>query len=528
MHARTEHIAREDTSSLLDAVLLLSSDLDLRGALERLVRAACALSEARYGFLALIDDNGAIADFVTHGLDDEARALIQGVPEGHGLLALLLADDAKPLRVDDIAAHPKVHGFPKGHPSMVSFLGVPVRVHGQIYGNLYLTEKRGGQPFTGQDEQLLDEFAQIAGAVIANARTHATTTTRHRWLEASLSMSHALQASANPELALADVVMHLCAVADAVAVAAVHEDDDGLEMVAAIRGDAGPVDDVSLVERWGKTIAIAGAEERAVLADRTPDAIIRVVVPMSARLLRGHYLLVALDEATVGVDGPDLDLYSAFADQASLVLDRSQALAERQDHMLLADRNRIAQDLHDTVIQRIFATALQLQSLQRTVDREDVNQRLDEYVGELNTTIRDIRSTIFELRQDLGTSLQTEIRGLAQEYVPVLGFTPFVRMRGPIDAAVPPATAENLIATLRETLSNVARHAEADACLVEVEARQDRLVLRVSDNGRGVAGEVAESGLRNVRRRAFDHGGTFRIGPEVPHGTLIEWEVPLG
>lgn len=521
-----EQAARGDASSLLDAVLLLSSDLDLRGALERLVRAASALSDARYGFLALLDDSGAIADFVVHGVDDEARERIARVPQGHGLLGLLLADDAKALRVDDIARHPSSYGFPPNHPPMVTFLGVPVRVGGQVFGNLYLTEKRDGKPFTEQDEKLLDEFAQIAGAVVANARTHAATTTRHRWLEASLAMSHALQASENPATALDDVVRRLCEVADARGVAAVREDEETLDLVAAVRTDGGDIDTTNLIERWGKAIAAAGAEDAAVLAPRVDD-ITRVVVPMSSRLLRGHYLLVALDDSAVGVDGPDLALYSAFADQASLVLDRSQALADRQDHMLLADRNRIAQDLHDTVIQRIFATALQLQSLRRTIESDEVKQRLDEYVGELNTTIRDIRSTIFELRQGLSGSLQEEIRALAQEYVPVLGFTPFVRMRGPIDETVPPATAEHLVATLREALSNVARHAEADACMVEVEARPDQLVLRVSDNGRGVPAEIAESGLRNVRRRAFDHGGSFRIAPEQPHGTVVEWMIPL-
>jgi signal transduction histidine kinase len=195
--------------------------------------------------------------------------------------------------------------------------------------------------------------------------------------------------------------------------------------------------------------------------------------------------------------------------------------------MLVADRDRIARDLHDTVIQRLFATGLQLQGLQRSVGSPAVRSRLVESVDELNTTIRDIRSTIFELRHDEGGSLKAGIRSLAQEYVPVLGFTPFVRLRGPIDAAVPERTAEQLLATMREALSNVARHAEADACIVEVEALADRLVLRISDNGLGLANEINESGLRNVRRRAFDQGGSFTIGPEEPHGTLIEWSVPL-
>ena len=526
MPHRTELDVDLDTTSLLDAVLLISSDLDLRGALERLVRAASALTGARYGFLALLDETGAIADFVVHGLDDAARAKIDRVPQGHGLLGLLLEDTAGPLRVDHIASHPNVHGFPPGHPPMATFLGVPVRVDGHVFGNLYLTEKAGGVPFNEQDEKLLDEFAQIAGVVITNARTHSSTAIRHRWIEATLAMSDALQASANPTAALTEVVRHVCAVADAMGAAVVHEGADDLELVAATRADGEPVDTEYLVERWGKAIAAAGADGRAVLASRT-DHITRVVVPMSSRLLQGHFLLVALEDPMPTVEGPPLDLYTAFADQASLVLDRSQALAERQEHMLVADRDRIARDLHDTVIQRLFATALQLQGLRRKVVVDEVRTRLDESVEDLNATIRDIRSTIFELRRRSVISLNEEVRGLAREYVPVLGFTPFVRLRGPVDEMVTRHLGEQLIATLREALSNVAQHAEADACIIEVEAFADRLVLRVSDNGRGMRPDAAESGLRNVRRRAFDLGGSVRVLPEEPHGTLIEWQVPL-
>ncbi|MFL6159044.1 MAG: GAF domain-containing sensor histidine kinase [Marmoricola sp.] len=515
-------------SSLLDAVLLLTSDLDLRGALDRLVRAACALTGAEYGVLALVDETGGLADFVIHGIDEETAAAIPSLPTGHGLLGLLLDDAACPMRVDSISQDRRAMGFPVNHPLMETFLGVPVRVDGRVYGNLYLTEKADGLPFTVQDEKLLAEFAQIAGLVIGNARALAGAESRQRWLEASIAMSHALERSVNPPAALDEVVRRLCDVAGAFAAGAVRDaEDDGLVLVAAVRADGEPCDAENLTERWGAAIDAAATGDRAVLAERSSDALVRIVVPMSARLLRGHYLLVALAEDDLELRGPDLELYSAFADQASLVLDRAQALSERHEHLLVVDRDRIARDLHDTVIQRLFATALQLQGLRRVAVLDEVKQRLDESVRELNTTIREIRSTIFELRHDERGSLKAEIRGLALEYVPVLGFTPFVRLRGPIDDAVPAAVAEQLVASLRETLSNVARHAEADACIVEVEVSASGLVLRVSDNGRGISADVNESGLRNVRRRAFDQGGTFRIGPEEPHGTLVEWSVPI-
>lgn len=517
--------APADVNALLDAVMLISEDLDLRGALDRLIRASCSLTAAQYGFLGLLDDHGVIADFVIHGFADDQISRIGTLPTGKGILGVLI-EDPRPLRLADIAEHERSVGFPANHPPMKSFLGVPVRVDGRVYGNLYLTEKAGGQEFTETDELMLEVFARIAGLVVGNARTHAGTQSRHRWLEASIAMSDLLEESNRPDLALGEVVRHLLVVAEATAVAAVHYDGEGLDLVAVVRKDGQQVDAPDLEQRWGSAIATASREARTVLLD-SGDGTTRLVVPMSSRLLPGHVLIVALDQGVLGVEGPDLELFSAFADQASLALDRTQALAERQEHMLVADRDRIARDLHDTVIQRLFATALQLQSLRRTAVLAEVRDQLGDSVDELNTTIRDIRSTIFSLRSSGRTALSADVRALAQEYVPVLGFTPFVRLRGPIDTVVPPHCAEQLIATLRELLSNVARHAEADACVIEVEAFPERLLMRISDNGRGIPLEASESGLHNVRSRAFDLGGSVRIGPEEPHGTLIEWEIPL-
>jgi signal transduction histidine kinase len=156
-----------------------------------------------------------------------------------------------------------------------------------------------------------------------------------------------------------------------------------------------------------------------------------------------------------------------------------------------------------------------------------VKARLDDAVADLDVTIRDIRSTIFDLQLPHDSSLRGEVRGVVKEYVPVLGFTPLVRTSGAVDALVPQATGAQLLAVLREALSNVARHAEADAAVVEVEASDGSVTLRVTDNGGGLPVERRESGLRNVRRRAADLGGTVRFLGEEPHGTRLEWTVPL-
>ena len=513
-------------SRLLDAVLLISSGLDLRASLDRLVQASCALTDARYGVIGLLDADGVVSDLVIHGADPETAAKIASLPTCQGVLGVLV-EDPKPIRLRDVADHARSMGFPPNHPSMTSFLGVPVHVEGKVYGNLYLTEKAGGAEFTAEDEALLQVMAEVAGSVIANARTHSASERRQRWLETGFAMSEELQDNTRVPDALTVVARHLREVCMST-VAVVADADGALGIVTVADGSRHPsyADLDKVLEVSTPVLIEAEATGRTLPLPRI-ESTDGYVVPLQSKLVPGHLLLVLTDSADAALETLDPDLLIGFADQAALALDRTQALAERQELLLVADRDRIARDLHDSVIQRLFATALQLQGLRRIVVLDEIRSRLDDAVAELNTTIRDIRSTIFELRHDDGTSVKADVRALAKEYVPVLGFSPFVRIRGPLDSGVSSEVADQLLATLREALSNVARHAEADACIVEVEVGQDRLLLRVSDNGRGIAGQISESGLRNVRRRAVDHGGTLRIGSEEPHGTLLEWQIPL-
>jgi signal transduction histidine kinase len=194
---------------------------------------------------------------------------------------------------------------------------------------------------------------------------------------------------------------------------------------------------------------------------------------------------------------------------------------------VISDRERIARDLHDIVIQRLFATGLQLQGVAAMVGTGPVTDRLDQSVAELDDTIRAIRGTIFELQDRRGDSLRAAIRSLVKEYVPVLGFSPVVRTSGPVDTMVPPALGSQLLAVLREAISNVARHALADGAEIDVVVSADRIELRVADDGVGLPAEVHESGLRNVRRRADDLGGTLEVSPVGARGTVLVWRVPL-
>ena len=517
----------DGASRLLNAVELISSGLDLRGSLHRLVEASCALTGARYGVIGLLDADGVVHDVVTHGVDAATTAKIASLPTCGGVLGVLV-EDPRPLRLKNVADHARSMGFPPNHPPMASFLGVPVLVGGKVYGNLYLTEKADRVQFTAEDEALLEVLARVAGSVIANARAHEASERRQRWLEVGFGMSEELQETADLSDALRLVSRHLREVARAGTVAVVTVDDEGLGLVAVDDGSVHPVlADLDKVVEVATPVLFEAEATGGILALPRIENTEGYVVPLPSKLAPGRLLVVLTDSADSAVQPLEPQLLVGFADQAALALDRTQALSERQELLLVADRDRIARDLHDSVIQRLFATALQLQGLRRIVVLDEVRSRLDDAVAELNTTIRDIRSTIFELRHDDGSSLKADVRALAKEYVPVLGFTPFVRIRGPLDVGVTPEIADHLMATLREALSNVARHAEADACIVEVEVGQERLLLRVSENGRGIHDQISESGLRNVRRRAVEHGGTFRIGSEEPHGTLLEWQIPL-
>jgi signal transduction histidine kinase len=511
-----------NAQALLDAVMAISSDLDMHSVLDRIVEAASEITGARYGALGVLGNTGGLVDFVTTGLTDEERAAIGDLPRGHGILGLLI-DHPQPLRLEYLKEHPKSYGFPPNHPPMDSFLGVPVRIRGTVFGNLYLTEKRNGEDFTEHDEQLVEALAKTAGFVIENARAYAQSERRRQWLEASAHIADALQPPIRLDDALHQIAAGARRASGAVAVGVVQSSDSGLD-VAAVDGPdpskVGPLVDelaehIQHAEDLGDMVVVPHGSDRTV-----------VLVPLRAHVAANGVLLVVL-EGRGGLEAEEAELLASFADQASLALDRAQALSDRQELMLVADRDRIARDLHDLVIQRLFATGLQLQGARRIAASEDIQQRIDAAVADLDVTIRDIRSTIFELQHSHELSVRADVRGMVKEYVPVLGFTPLVRTTGPLDTAVSRALAEQLLAVLREALSNVARHAEANAAMVEVEATAGELVLRVTDNGKGLPAERHESGLRNVRRRATELGGSARLLPEEPHGTRVEWCVPL-
>lgn len=359
---------------LLDAVLVVGSDLDLPAMLRRLVQSAADLVDARYGALGVLDESRSrLSQFITIGLDDATRSAIGELPEGHGILGLLIVD-AKPIRLPDLREHPDSYGFPPNHPAMRSFLGVPIFVRGEVFGNLYLTDKTTAEVFTDVDEELVVGLAAAAGVAIDNARLH----------------------------------------------------------------------------------------------------------------------------------------------------------GQMQELTLLEDRERIARDLHDTVIQRLFATGMALQAASRLTDRSEIMARVDAAVDDLDDTVKHIRSTIFELGQRHAPGgVRRSLLRVVDEQVAALGFRPAVTFDGPVES-LPDSIVSELLAALREALSNVARHARATGAEVHL-AVGDQVELTVTDDGIGppAAPPAHGHGLPNLAARAERLGGTFSLGRrDPPRGTVLRWCIP--
>ncbi|MCL8027212.1 GAF domain-containing sensor histidine kinase [Nocardioides bruguierae] len=511
--------------ALLDAVVAISSDLDLASVLQRIVRAACELTNAGYGAIGVVGADGEISEFLVHGMDAETQAAIGAPPRGRGILGLLIKDP-RPLRLHDLNVHAASYGFPANHPPMETFLGVPVRIRGTIFGNLYLTEKDGGEDFTETDVMLVEALASAAGFVIENARAYTLGERRRQWLQAAAELVDELQPPLQHDEALRRVARAASHVVRARGTAVVHAEDDPAE--AADTAVIATVDDEEAlrVELLALLQSVQGPVEDP--QECRVGAIRALVVPLRSHLTGAALLITFFDEHTHALEAEERELLISFADQAALALDRAQAMSDRAQLAVIGDRERIARDLHDTVIQRLFATGLHLQGASMGTDDPVLAERIGKAVDDLDHTIRDIRGTIFELTSDGQASLKTRTRTLAREYARLLGHNPEVTIEGPVDTAVSPEVAEQVVPVLREALSNVSRHAKASRTSVLLHCADGLLVLEVADDGVGPGTPDHESGLRNARTRSVDLGGSFDLLPRDPQGTVFRWTVPLG
>ncbi|WP_202125272.1 sensor histidine kinase [Actinomadura physcomitrii] len=531
---------RDRVHALLEAVVSIGGELDLETVLRRITEAATTLVDARYGALGVIDEGGErLVQFVTAGVSDEEIAAIGHWPHGHGILGLLIKDP-RPLRLADLTEHAESYGFPAHHPPMRTFLGVPLRVRDEVFGNLYLTEKAGGGAFEEEDEVVVTALATAAGVAIENARLYQEARRRERWLEASAEVSTRLLSGTDTHQVTSLVAERARQVSDAgLATVALIDEAGGEFLVEAADGsDAGLVRGIRLSR--GHSIAGKVFEEGASLrlADGA-EAVREAGMPVEVEI--GPLLMVPLGVGSSArgvltvVNAPGEPAFSertqrlleAFAGQAAVALELAERRRDAERLTLLEDRDRIAKDLHDTVIQRLFATAMTLMAAIKMTQKREVAVRVQRAVDDLDDTIRQIRSSIFAL-QATGDeeSLRSRVRALVDSAAEQLGFSPSVRLDGLLDTAVDDDTGEQLLAVVREALSNVARHAQAGQAVVAIDVG-DEVTLRVEDDGVGIGEGGRRSGLRNMSERAEACGGSFSTRRRPGGGTILVWRVPL-
>ncbi|MFE4305581.1 GAF domain-containing protein [Streptomyces sp. NPDC056891] len=483
---------------LLEAVLSVGTDLELRTTLQHVVDSAAELIGARYGALGVVDpERRRVTELFTAGMTDEERRRVGGLPDGHTGLLGVLVQDRRPLRIDDLTADPRSSGVPEGHPEMHSFLGVPIRVHTEVFGNLYLTEKREGG-FTEEDLSLLRVLASQAGIAIGNARLYETARQRERWIEGAAAVTTALLTGASAENALTTVAEQARILAGASAgVVLQPTPEGGMEIVAAsTTDDPGDLVGTAIAPGSPVLVQLLGGEP-VFIEDSATDP--RMTTPVRSRfgpsmmlpLQSGGKLIGTLALPRRRGDRPytavDRLLASQFASQAALALVLADARHDRERLAVYEDRDRIARDLHDLVVQRLFATEMMLESTRRrAVDSAEDNALLGRAVDELDSTIQEVRTTIFALQQppaDAPTSFRGKVLRETGGAAVLLGFQPSVHFAGAVDTLIDEETAGRLLATLRGALAAAHRRSGIGALTVEVSVGDEGAGLRVTDDG---------------------------------------------
>jgi signal transduction histidine kinase len=531
--------AQNRLRGLLRASQLISGHLALPELLRGVVEAARELVGARYAALGVIAPDGGLAEFVHSGMPADAVERIGHLPQGKGLLGALI-EDPEPIRLVRIADDARSSGFPPGHPPMDSFLGVPIRIRSEVFGNLYFAESTK-QAFSTEDEDLARALAATAAVAIENARLYEASRARGEWLQASAAViNELLSTHLDAAQPLRTIAEHSRRIAHADAVTVVRPAEDGGELRVDVA--VGPV----APEVLGMAIPAEGSLSGHVYAEGVPlrlahsgDAGVRPfsfgeleIGPVMALPMRGSsrvhgVLTLARIRGRQAFGAEDLEMASGFADQAAVAIELATARAEQERAKMFDERERIAADLHDLVIQRLFAAGLTLQGSVAGMPPGRSRDRIVSTIEDLDTTIRQIRTSIFQLQQNQsGTQagLRARLLDIATEAAGTLGFEPAVRFSGVIDT-LPGEAAGDLEAVLREALSNVARHAAARAVEVDVVVAGGELTLTVRDDGSGIGDVTRRSGLANLEQRARRHGGSCTVEPAEPRGTLLTWRV---
>ena len=532
---------RDRVHALLEAVVSVGSHLDLEVVLRRIVEAAAGLVNARYGALGVVGEAGSLAEFIPVGLDEREIAAIHHWPEGRGLLGELITNP-RPLRMAEIAEHPNSFGFPEGHPPMTSFLGVPVRIRDEVYGNLYLTEKENGGQFDEEDEAVVIALAAAAGVAIENARLYEESRRRQRWLQASAEVTRRLLSGVNSDAVLDLVMQQVLEMSGAdLAVLALPEGERNELVIRHAAGEDAAKTQGLLLPQASLSAEVLATGEPVTVEDFSQDQRVAdvareqmdlgpaVIFPLGGPGNVRGVLTVGRRPGAMPLTHAATEMVGSFAAQAGVTLALADARRDAEQVTMLQDRERIARDLHDLVIQRLYATGMSLQGAMPLISRPEVADRVSRAVDAMDDTIGEIRSAIFALqaRQDIKQpAFRERILDVASEMTGPLGFAPSLALSSGLDDQVPARIGDQALHALREALSNVARHASASRVDVTVAADPDLVVL-VRDDGTGLQGSTRRSGLANLAERARQLGGTLRVGPAGERGTELRWQVPL-
>lgn len=525
---------------LLEANRLAVEHLDLSAALRQIVEAAVEMVGVQFGAIGVLSSSGTLDEFIHVGMDAETVAAIGAPPVGLGLLGALIVDP-KPVRLATIEGDGRSVGFPPHHPAIKSFLGVPLEVRDQIFGHLYLADPRP-DAFSEDDQQLVEALAATAGVAIAHARLFEESTRREQWTAATSRIIHelltndevdALQLIAQTVLGLADadlVGVVLCegGLRPGIDLVVDRVVGQAKDCVLGVRVSATGLVGDCLRSGRPQLVEDIGASNPDTLLPRTALGPAMAVPLPSEAGVRGS-LFVLRDNGSPSFTEFDLDVAASFAGHAALALDRADARLVRIRTSTLEDRDRIARDLHDHVIQRLFAAGLNIQSVCALVGPGVAADRLNSQIDEIDATIRQIRTTIFGLHAARGERMGVRAQVLDAITAATVTLTraPQVSFRGPLDLLVTDTLCSDVVAVVREALTNVGRHAGAEGVEVVLSADAHAVSVEVLDDGKGLPDGVVLSGLANLRSRAEVLGGSFSLTDRTGPGVRLQWTVPL-
>ena len=534
---RAEQVLRTQgrLRSLLQANRIVVEELELEQVLRRIAEAAVSLVDAQYGALGVIAPDGHLEQFIHVGVPDDQATKIGHLPEGRGLLGAVI-DERRSIRLEHLSDDPRSAGFPAHHPDMDGFLGVPIRVRDEVYGNLYLTNRVGGS-FTQEDEELVTALAATAGAAIDNARLFDDSRRRQRWSAALAEVTSALLSGGSDDV-LGVVADRVASVIDADLVCVVVPIDVETLLVDTARGEgsselsglrypaAGSLVGAALESGH---VAVSSDGEGIGPVDGRPAWGPTVAIPLVAfaRPLGALTISRAVDGRRFTT--AELEMAADFATQASVAIELARGRADRQRLELVEDRNRIARDLHDHVIQRLFGSGMSLQAIASTAP-ESTRSAIGEQVDAIDAAIAEIRTAVYALtaRPEASPALRHRVLDVVAEATPGLASAPRLTFGGPVDLLVDGALADDVVAVVREGLSNVARHAAARTADVSIVVDEHQVAVTIDDDGRGMAhASRRSSGTANLRARAEQHGGELTVLGREAGGTRLTWTVVL-